>query len=723
VKDSRDQNEVFAFVKPPGEKKAVRSMVPVDHVYRILDSVKAAADLELLGFAGKDSLETHPRNLVLRNVLVPPPCNRPASEQEGKIWPNELTLLLEELIKKNETLAKELKGTDEPAKMRARANVNKQLLNLFLLPSKQTGSETNIKPLIQSIQGKTGIPRGDLMGKRVDFSARTVIGPGPHLRFGEVGISREMAKTLTQPETVTALNLRLLRAALRAGKVERIQRGATGPMMAVTEATRQSYEPQLGDVFHRHLRDGDMVVVNRNPTLSMFSMMSMQAVIHSELTTRLHLSYTTPYNADFDGDEMNVHKPQDLMAEAEMKTLMSSVACIMSGANNKNAMGIVFNGITASYILTKENPPVSPETYYQALELLTVKTQLGTLDERLAQRGVAPYTGRALISAVFPENFYYRAGGVQVVGGVLVQGELKMDHLGPRGGSMVQKMWHLYGQERTACFISDVAFVVNYWLDNEYGLTMGITDCYPDDATFDPKVPVAPGETRVSEMRQAIVTQVESIKAKVRALGGTPEDPVQKELMEQRLRNRLDVSKFGKERLKSLRNQAGQTSALALSIYAGTKGKEFNAQQMQIMLGQQMFLGERLEGLWQYFDDQDPNMNLEAHGFVKSSFMTGLTPAELFQHQKAAREGEIDKALNTATSGFTHHQIIKTSEDIRVNRLGMVTNSLGVIFQFAYGEDGLAPEYLQKVTTSRGQRLSFVDMHTDVEVLNTDFGF
>jgi DNA-directed RNA polymerase beta' subunit len=190
------------------------------------------------------------------------------------------------------------------------------------------------------------------------------------------------------------------------------------------------------------------------------------------------------------------------------------------------------------------------------------------------------------------------------------------------------------------------------------------------------------------------------------------------DLTERRIVEKLaDTNKLGVKILKATK------TALTESIRAGTKGSAFNVAQTMASVGQQLLSGNRLEYQYPYFNPDDPSMDVNARGFIESSFMEGLTPAEFVSLMAGGREGLIDTALNTADSGHLHHMVIKTAEDIKVDRRGMVTNSYGVIFQFAYGEDALNPEYLQRVHTASGDALSFINISNEVARLNASFGF
>jgi len=695
IKESEKSNEVIYKYKLAmvGGKavEVANNTVPSRTVLQILASL-SDEDIAVMGFTEG----AHPKHMVMEVMPVAPPCARPASEQDGKIWPDELTKAYETLLKANLALRRARAETKPETELqKRRKDINDAIIELML------GANKSVR---ERIQGKEAIPRAHLMSKRVDFSGRTVISPDPSLKFGQVRVPEYIAKTITWPERINALNKSKMEAAMRAGRVVRIYSEATKKRITVSDAMRQRVVPELGDIYYRWIQDGDYVIVNRNPTLSRHSFQAMEVVVGPQMTFGLALAYTTPYNADFDGDEMNIHVPQDPRVVAELKYLSSVTACLMTGSSNKNAMGVVFNSVTAAYLLTSENAPVPQDLFFQATMLMTQRKQLATLDERLARHGVDKFTGRGLFSSVLPEKMYYRRNAdppVVVREGVLVSGMITKADIGPVSNSMVQAIWHQEGEVRAAEFITDTVFVLDYWL-SQRGYSIGASDCYPEDPA----------------VRKEVQDHINEAKAVVASMGPKVGNSVLDDLVERRIVEKLaDTNKLGVKILKATK------TSLTESIRAGTKGSAFNVAQTMASVGQQMLTGNRLEYQHPYFNPDDPSMDVNARGFIESSFMEGLNPAEFVALMAGGREGLIDTALNTADSGHLHHMVIKTAEDIKVDRRGMVTNSYGVIFQFVYGEDGLNPENLQRVHTASGDALSFINLSNEIARLNAEHGF
>ena len=694
IQESLDTNEVCFKTKENTKAPYTRHVRNVEDVFKILDSV-SNKDAQLLGFSNG----SHPRNLVMSLLPVIPPCDRPPSEQDGRIWEDELTKSYENIIKTNIQLAAAARTGNTTEQSHMRTFLNKHIIEMFLKGEKS---------ILSRIQGKDAWPRAHMMGKRVDYSGRTVISPDPSLRFGQVRVPKYIADTITKPVRITTLSLKSMQTALRAGQVKRITDKETGRRVVVDKEMEENYIPKIGDVFHRVLRNGDYVIVNRQPTLSGHSFMAMEAVIGLQNTFGLHVSYTTPYNADFDGDEMNIHVPQDPETEAELMALLNVKECLMTGATNKNAMGIVYNGITAALLLTQDTTDVSPVVYYQALMLMTERSQLGTLDERLARHHVRPYSGKALFSACLPADFFYTRKDVVIRQGVLVKGEITKADIGPASGSIIQNIWHMSSPERASAFITDAVFVLDYWL-SQRGFSVGFKDCYPDDK-------------RVKKEVEAYIVKT---KALVESLGPRLENPVEESVREQQIIEAVSgAPNVGKKILEDI---FGIDNPLIAMVRSGAKGSAFNIAQIHAIIGQQKLVGKRLTALSRYYDPDDPDTALEARGFIENSFMLGQTPGQMFMHQASGREGIIDTAVNTADSGNAQHRVIKVAENVMTNYDGTVGNQ-SAVFQYIYGEEGLSPDRLFKIhiptsLDKSANALSFINMTAEVDRLNAKYGY
>ena len=183
-----------------------------------------------------------------------------------------------------------------------------------------------LKAIKARSKGKEGCIRGNLMGKRVDFSARTVITPDPNLRIDQVGVPRSIAQNLTFPELVTPFNIDRMQELVRRGNSQ--YPGAKYIVRDNGERIDLRFHPKPSDLHlqcgykvERHLRDDDLVIFNRQPTLHKMSMMGHRVKVLPWSTFRMNLSCTSPYNANFDGDEMNLFVPQSMETRAEVENI------------------------------------------------------------------------------------------------------------------------------------------------------------------------------------------------------------------------------------------------------------------------------------------------------------------------------------------------------------------------------------------------------------------
>lgn len=238
---------------------------------------------------------------------------------------------------------------------------------LNMMPKKAT------RGIVQRLKGKQGRFRGNLSGKRVDFSARTVISPDPNLMIHQVGVPDRVAKILTFPERVNSANIQKLRQMIRNGidthpGANYVQQlGINGKKyLAYGNREKVAQDLKLGDTVERHLIDGDIVLFNRQPSLHKLSIMCHVAKVQPQRTFRFNECVCTPYNADFDGDEMNLHLPQTEEARAEALILMGNRSNLVTPRNGEILIAATQDFITGGYLLTQRDEFLTKE---QAMQL------------------------------------------------------------------------------------------------------------------------------------------------------------------------------------------------------------------------------------------------------------------------------------------------------------------------------------------------------------------
>lgn len=476
--------------------------VTIDEVKQRFECI-SKEDLELLGFREDE----HPRNWILKYLPVISPAMRPSSVVDGEVHADHITEIYRNIICCNNKLRTLASGGEVKVSMKKRKDEKdccpetqiddlkkamfRYIKTLFLgdegkkLPY-GLGNFISIK---QRMQGKNGMLRNNMMGKRGGWAGRSVITPDPTLPFGKIRIPENMAKVITKGEVVTERNKDRLTALLRSGKVNYVEYvdGNRNINKPINEQNRDEWNLVESHKVHRYLQDGDYVVANRQPTLHKEGMMGFEAVISSEKTIGLHMSVVSAFNADFDGDEMNIYVPQGADATLDVAVRMNVKQCIMSAQSNRPIIGLVYDAITGSRELTKPDTMLDVEDYYDALSYITAVDNLVDLNERLQRYGVPPLSGKALFSALLPSTFFYQKGTVIIREGVLIQGMIVKEHIGTSHNSIIQVMWRDHGYKVTSDFITDANLVINRFFQTT-GFSVGLDDCLPDGKSLKEEV-------------------------------------------------------------------------------------------------------------------------------------------------------------------------------------------------------------------------------------------
>ena len=687
-------------------------------IYNILNSIDDE-DNKLMGF-GAAGVPSKAVNMMLLGLLVPPVIARPPVPEGASINMDLLTTALASIAaviygKQN---SKRRTANAEPIELELYAKIRQIIFKSD--DAKVNGRD--LLTIIERFQGKKALMRKSLMSKRNDQCARTVAGPDPSLRFGEISLPESWAPILTKPVLVNESNIAYLTSLLAQGKIVRITQKATG--------LRERYDPKykytlkIGDIVDRWSQNGDLVIINRQPTLHSASMMKYIIVYKPQLTIGLHLSYTTPMNCDFDGDENNAWNPQSFIVDAELEELLDVRKNIMSAEQNRPNMGMVMNSVTAMYLLSLDTTIIDDSLFHELFDLITERRDLPTLSNRLYKYGVHHRSGRAILSALFPADFYYfkedARNDVKIVEGILVSGKLTKAHVGSSHRGIIQEMHKKYGPDRTSSFYTDAPYICNKWLI-ERGFTVGMADCINygiDEQT---------GET-YDISKRILDEKLALIYAELEALGGKLADPVEESIRQKRINNLVNTAAGIGLKLASDVLKGDNAIGIMGEKGAGTKGSTANVGQIMGSVGQQYYRGNRLPAklsggrrLLPMFDMDDEHP--EARGFVPQSFFTGVTPAGLFFLQAGGREGLLDTAVGTQKSGTIHHKMIKAFENIIVAYDGSLRNTIGTLFNPLYNS-GYNPSRLLKIEVSPGvESTVYIDLKTVIKELNYKRGW
>lgn len=647
-------------------------------------------DAQLLGF----NKGSHPLDLILQGIVVMPNIARPASFYNGEMHNDDYTDWYSKIIKCNNTIEQYKNISTGVFCDKKYGESLYQTVRNFMLGTNQASTNTSreIKSIKSEIQtkGKESIIRNLLMGKRNNYCGRTVAGPAPEVEFGYIRIPKVWQTKLTKPVVVNDTNIYFLTKLLNDAKITHIDKGGLRKL-------REQYKYNanltlnIGDICDRVMMDGDRLANNRQPTLHKQSMMAFKAYLSDFYTIGLHLTYTTPMNCDFDGDENNVWVPQSLESEAELEILMNVKNNLMSSEQNTPIMGLVMNSITGIFLLSNFYNKIDEDIFNLLISYLDMtENELDNLKERLAMNGILYGSGASLISALFPADLNYTSKNTVknkdqpliISSGVLVTGKLTKKQVGTKPNSIIQMLHKKYRSERLSKFFTYAPWIINKWLV-EYGFTTGLRDII--------NIKVDSDGNQYDENRKLVKEKLAEVKAKVRSLD-LPPDATKDQIYyyELKVRELTDVAKstgdkIAMETFSSLSNNIGVMS----DVGGGAKGTVSNVGQMMGVIGQQYYQGERIKPTitnntrtLPLFDVNDTS--LKSRGFIEQSFYMGMDVAGLFFSLVAGRENLLDTALNVSTSGYIQRLMNKSLEPITIAYDGSVRNLVGTMFSTIY---------------------------------------
>ncbi|KAJ3291090.1 hypothetical protein HK104_006337 [Borealophlyctis nickersoniae] len=707
-------------------------------------------DCELMGL---DPEGGRPELFLWTALPVPPVCIRPSVGQENSSTEDDLTVLLSEVVEINAKM-RELMLSGTQANMLVEHWDYLQLQcamyvtsDLPGVPSHLQGNLPKIKKgFCQRLKGKHGRFRGNLSGKRVDFSGRTVISPDPNLRIDQVAVPERVCKILTYPERVTPHNIERLRQNVINGTD--VHPGATyiskGPndkrFLRYGKREKIAQELKCGDVVERHLQDDDIVLFNRQPSLHKLSIMAHYVKVRPWRTFRFNECVCTPYNADFDGDEMNLHVPQTEEARAEAIELMGTKKNLVTPRNGEPLIAATQDFITASYLLSRKDVfydrsqftqictylgdglmeiDIPPPTICKPIRLWTGKqifnvlmrpnnksdrfvnleTKCRTFGKDEKNREGVPFSKqRNGAGQPFHPSFCANDGYLFIHNSELMSGVIDKSIIGDGNkNSLFYTVLRDYGVVAAAECMNRVAKLSARWLANQ-GFSIGIDD-------------VQPGE-RLRKEKEITVHQgysdCDETIARSKA-GKLPNQPGSNQ--EQTLEANLTFQSTLSGILSKIRDRVGDVCFSELNKYnaplimslCGSKGSKINVSQMVACVGQQIISGSRIpNGFIDRSGRSQQRLLLSfaakipaAKGFVRNSFYSGLSPSEFFFHAVSGREGLVDTAVKTAETGYMQRRLTKALEDLTSHYDLSVRNSTGGVVQFTYGDDGLDPACIE----------------------------
>jgi len=670
---------------------------------------------EDVNFMGYSPIWSRPEWMICQTLAVPPPAVRPSVKHDAQQRSeDDLTHIIVNIIKANKTLQEKLEQNSNSNVIDDWTTVL-QYYVATLVDNKIPGvaavaqrSGRPLKAIKDRLNGKGGRVRGNLMGKRVDFSARSVITPDPNLSISELGIPLKIAKNLTKPITVTSKNKNYLMQFILNGPDvypgAKIYEKKNGDCISLRYVDRESIKLEEGDIIHRHILDGDAILFNRQPTLHKMSMMCHLAKIMMKGDTfRMNVADTKPYNADFDGDEMNLHMPQDEESETELRYLAAVKYNIVSPANNKCIVGIFQDSLLSTYLFTQKNINFNSR---QAMNLLM---HFNRLDLNILNLNKKIINSFEILSQILPnltlkyktknyddsEDYETSNNILEINNGKYIRGHIEKGILSDTTRGILHRIYNDYNEEAAKNFIDDLQNIVTEFMKIN-GYSVGISDLIADNETNNKIVEI------ITQKKSDVKSLIDEIHL------GIFENKTGKsnvEEFETRVNNILNQASF--EAGKIGRTNLNTNNRFVKMVNAGSKGSDLNISQMISCLGQQNVDGKRIPYGFEnrtlpHFTKFDDSPN--ARGFVESSFIGGLRPEELFFHAMGGRVGLIDTAVKTSTTGYIQRRIIKGLEDLMVNYDMTIRNNKGKIIQFSYGEDGIDPLKVES------QQIPFINM-------------
>lgn len=613
-------------------------------------------------------------------------------------------------------------------------------------PVQGAAAKRNEDGIKQKLEKKEGLFRKNMMGKRVNYAARSVISPDPNIETNEIGVPPVFAKKLTYPEPVTSHNFKDMQQAVingvdkwpgafaienENGQIVSLRNKSVDDRISLANQllapTNSNAARTRNKKVHRHLTNGDVVLMNRQPTLHKPSIMGHRVrVLPGEKTIRMHYANCNTYNADFDGDEMNMHFPQNEVARAEALQIADTDHQYLSGTAGKPLRGLIQDHISVSVTLCSRDTFFSRSDYHQLIYSALRPESGHILGERiqLAPPAVikpAPrWTGKQVITTILANMRPLNCGGLSMredtqikaeqwgrnseEGSVLIQdgefitGILDKSQIGPSSGGLIHAVHEIHGPAVAGKLLSSLGRLLTKYLN------MRAFSCGMDDLRLTPAGELSRRQQlqSVDQLGVKIASEYVSLKDQ-----DNPSDPLLLERLEEVLR---DDSK--QEGLDLLMNQGSKDITDAIQKHcipnglekpfpknqmqamttSGAKGSRVNASLISCNLGQQVLEGRRVPLMvsgkslpcFKPFET-----NIRAGGFIVNRFLTGIRPQEYYFHHMAGREGLIDTAVKTSRSGYLQRCVIKGMEGLTVAYDTTVRDADGSLIQFLYGEDGL----------------------------------
>ena len=657
---------------------------------------------EQVKLAGVNPKTCRPEWGVLTLLLAPPVTVRPSITLEsGERSEDDLTHKLGDIIRANQRLWENLNAGAPEVIIEDLWDLLQYHITTFFdntvtrIPPARHRSGQPLKTITERIKGKEGRIRHNLAGKRVNYSARSVISPDPYINIDEVGVPLEIAKIITVAEKVNSLNIETMKKIILSEKYP----GANyvirpdGKRKKITSDLKQEIieELQPGYIVERHLQDGDIVLFNRHPTLHKQGLMAHYVKVLPYKTFRLHPAVAVPYNADFDGDEMNIHSPQTEEARAESKILLNVKENMISSKNNTNLLGCTQDAITGNYLL---NNDVLEKDF--ALQILFESEIESAINKKSVE-------GKEVISEVLPKiNFNTKSNSctgkdcqyyanckeekcpynsyLSIKDGNLVSGAIDKYSFGVEDGLLIKILDRETGRDKTLDVLKKISALGTIYLSRN-GFSVAISDLNVNEKTS-------------AETEKIIKDAEEKTEKIIAAYNNNTLEPIpgrtKEESREIKILQALNETraKIG----KVVKQEFPKDSSANKMITAGAVGNILNIIQIACSVGQQSLWARRISlgytnRTLSMFKEND--LSPKARGFIYSNYLKGLQPYEFFFGCMTGRDAMMDTALRTPKSGYLYRRLANALQDLKIEYDETLRDANQNIVQFKYGDDGL----------------------------------
>ena len=670
-----------------------------------------------LKLCGYDTARIKPQWFVLTVLQVPPITIRPSITLESGIKSeDDLTHKLVDIIRINNRLKDNIEAGAPQLIIEDLWDLLQYHVTTYFdnntagVPPAKHRSGRPLRTIIQRLKGKKGRFRYNLTGKRVNHAARSTIVPDPYIDISELGVPEEAANELTVPEFVTEWNLETAKKTIEKSDKPVYVIRPNGSRRKVTDENREEIAKELdiGYRIERNLQDGDVVLFNRQPSLHRISMMAHFARIMPGKVFRINPIVCPPYNADFDGDEMNCHVPQTEEGKAEAKKLMLVRDHIISPRYGAPVIAPKEDGVSGCFTLTM------PQTKFKKDEAMQLLFSIGVSELPKPDKG-KEYSGKLIFSQILPKTLnlewesytskVFKDAGydakdspiiaeimekVKIINGKLVSGVIDSSALSEGKGRLVDTLAREYPSNVIEEFYRGVNRITSYIL-TEKGMTASLSEYEVSEQIEDMKKKLFAEAMKKAE---ALVEQYEKGSLEV-IPGRTLSESFELYIVRMAAEIKEKVEKaIMKEKLHYVTGEEIILNTISM-ILAKSRGSSINLMNIAGFWGQaNVREGRPKKGFYKRLitSNHKGDVGLLAGGFIRSNFLDGMDAKEYFYHSMGGRQGEVDTGVSTKVSGYLYRRLANSLKDLVAAPDGTVRTASNMLVQYQYGEDGVFPK-------------------------------